>query len=108
MDKNEFAKNLKSCILLFAVVVVLSVVYTFFITWGTQLIMPYQANGSLLYMNGTIVGSELIGQNFTSPGYFHGRPSAVGYNASNSGGSNYGPTSATLMNQTKLRVEQFR
>ena len=108
MDNSEIANGLRSCILLFLTVVVLSLVYTFFITWGAQILMPYQAGGSLLYVNGTAVGSELIGQNFTSPGYFHGRPSAVEYNASNSGGSNYGPTSATLMNQTKHRVEQFR
>jgi K+-transporting ATPase ATPase C chain len=108
MDKKEFVRDIRSCIMLFAVVVVLSLVYTFFVTWGVQILMPYQANGSLLYVNGTVVGSALIGQNFTSPGYFNGRPSAVGYDASNSGGSNYGPTSVTLMNQTRRRVEQFR
>jgi len=108
MDKQELVRDLRSCILLFLTVVVLSLVYTFFITWGTQTIMPYQANGSLLYVNGTVVGSELIGQNFSSPGYFHGRPSAVDYNASNSGGSNYGATSAALMDQVKQRVAKVR
>jgi K+-transporting ATPase ATPase C chain len=108
MDKQELVRNLKSCILLFATVVMLSLVYTFFVTWGTQTIMPYQAGGSLIYVNGTVVGSELIGQNFSSPGYFHGRPSAVDYNASNSGGSNYGATSAALMDQVKQRVAKVR
>ena len=108
MDNSEIAKGIRSCISLFATIVVLSLVYTFFITWGTHTLMPYQANGSLLYVNGTVVGSELIGQNFSSPGYFHGRPSAVDYNASNSGGSNYGPTSAALMEQVKKRVENVR
>ena len=70
--------------------------------------MPDKASGSLLYVNGTVVGSELIGQNFTSPGYFHGRPSAVGYAGNNSGASNYGPTSAKLMEQVRQRVEQVR
>ncbi len=108
MDKKQFVKDLRSCITLFAVVVVLSLVYTLFITWGTQTLMPYQANGSLLYVNGTIVGSELIGQNFSSPGYFHSRPSAVDYNASNSGGSNYGATSAALMDQVTQRIAKVR
>lgn len=108
MDKKEFVRDLRSCITLFAVVVVLSLVYTFFITWGSQTLMPYQANGSLLYVNGTVVGSELIGQNFSSPGYFHSRPSAVNYDATGSGGSNYGATSAALMEQVKQRVAKVR
>lgn len=108
MDNREIARGLRSCILLFLTVVVLSLVYTFFITWGAWTFMPYQAGGSLLYVNGTVVGSELIGQNFTSPGYFHGRPSAVDYNASNSGGSNYGATSTALMEQVKQRVAEVR
>lgn len=108
MDKKQFVRDLRSCIMLFAVVVVLSLVYTFFITWGAQTLMPYQANGSLLYVNGTVVGSELIGQNFSSPGYFHGRPSAVNYDATGSGGSNYGATSAALMDQVKQRIAKVR
>jgi len=108
MDNSEIVKGLRSCILLFATVVVLSLVYTFFITWGSQILFPYQAGGSLIYINGTAVGSELIGQNFSSPGYFHSRPSAVDYNASNSGGSNYGATSAALMDQVKQRIAKVR
>ena len=77
MNKEEIAKDLKSCLLLFLTVCILSIFYTLFITWGTQTFLPYQANGSLLYVNGAVVGSELLGQNFSSPGYFHGRPSAV-------------------------------
>jgi K+-transporting ATPase ATPase C chain len=108
MDKNEMARDLRACVLLFIVVCVLSIVYTLFMNWSTQTIMPYQANGSLLYVNGTVVGSELFGQNFSSPGYFHGRPSAVDYNGSNSGGSNLGPTSANLMEQVRQRIEKVR
>lgn len=108
MDNSEIIKNLRSCLLLFVVGIVLTATYTFFILGVTQIVWPYQAHGSLLYVNDTVVGSELIGQSFTSPGYFHGRPSAVDYNASNSGGSNYGATSTKLMDQVKQRVEQVR
>lgn len=108
MDKKEITNGLRSCILLFLTVVVLSLVYTYFITWGAQTFMPYQAGGSLLYVNGTVVGSELIGQNFSSPGYFHSRPSAVNYDATSSGGSNYGATSAKLMDLVKQRVAKVR
>jgi potassium-transporting ATPase KdpC subunit len=59
-------------------------------------------------VDGAVVGSELIGHSFTGPAYFHGRPSAVDYAGDNSGGSNYGPTSAELMKQVNQRIEQVR
>jgi K+-transporting ATPase ATPase C chain len=101
-------KIIKISVLFIVLVCVLQTAYTFFITGVAQLAFPYQANGSLLYVDGKLVGSELIGQEFTSPGYFHGRPSAHDYDAENSGGSNLGPISAKLMEDVKARVEEVR
>jgi K+-transporting ATPase ATPase C chain len=77
----------------------LGFVYPFFITGLAQVIFKHKALGSLVQKDGQVIGSSLIGQPFSGPGYFHSRPSAAGagYDATASGGTNYGPTSKQLL-----------
>lgn len=83
--------------------------YPLVVTGVSKVAFADKANGSLLTdKNGTIIGSELLGQNFSGEGYFHPRPSAVGYNAAGSGGSNLGPTSRKLADQLKERIAVYR
>ena len=86
--------------------VLLGLVYPLVMTGLAQLVMPAQADGSLITVDGSPVGSRLIGQNFTLPKYFHPRPSAAGngYDPSSSGASNLAPTSRTLLEDVQARV----
>jgi potassium-transporting ATPase KdpC subunit len=87
------------------------VIYPLVVTGVAQVLFPYQANGSLIKKGDDVVGSELIGQNFSSPGYFVGRPSAAGkdgYDATSSGGSNLGPTNQKLIDQVKDNAAAVR
>jgi K+-transporting ATPase ATPase C chain len=72
-----------------------------------QLLFPKQANGSVIELNGKIVGSSLVGQNFVSEQYFHGRPSAVNYNVDGMAGSNLAVSNPELQKQIKERTLQF-
>ncbi|EKQ52590.1 MAG: K+-transporting ATPase, C subunit [Methanobacterium sp. Maddingley MBC34] len=103
-------KELKSAILIFvAFTIILGVIYPMVITGISQLTFSEQANGNLIKNeNGTVLGSQLIGQDFSSPAYFHGRPSVIDYNSSTSSGSNLGPTSQKLIDNVTERIQEIK
>jgi K+-transporting ATPase ATPase C chain len=90
-------------------VVLLGIFYPLAMTGIAQALFPRQANGSLVTVNGRVVGSAIIGQLWTKPQYFHGRLSAAGkgYDPTQTGGTNYGPTSKKLIASTKATIAQL-
>ena len=116
--QNILKKYIRPAVVLTLLMTVLTgLIYPGIVTALAQLIFSYQANGSLHYVNGKLVGSDLIGQYWTSPKYFHGRPSATinpttgtpePYAADNSTASNLGPTNANLIKNVQQRVAQLK
>ena len=107
----NITRNLTSAILMTIVTtVILGIAYPLAMTGFAQVMFPDKANGQLIERDGKVVGSRIIGQGFSSPGYFHSRPSAAGtgYDAANSGGSNLGPTNKNLIDAVKTNVEAAR
>jgi K+-transporting ATPase ATPase C chain len=104
-------KNLVTAILMTVVTtVLLGVLFPLIITGLAQVLFPQKANGQLITRNGKVVGSRLIGQAFSSPGYVHSRPSnaGTGYDAANSSGSNLGPTNQALIARVQGDVERLQ
>lgn len=94
-----------------ATTVLLGIIYPLVVTGLAQVIFPKQANGELIVQNGKLVGSHLMGQPFTAPGYFWSRPSAAGsagYDPTASGGSNFGPTNKMLIDRVNASVQQLQ
>lgn len=97
-------------VLILLLALLLGVVYPLAVTGLAQLVFPQQAGGSLLQRDGQVVGSALLGQAFSGPQYFQGRPSGAGssgYDAASSSGSNYGPTSKALMERIAGDAERL-
>lgn len=92
-------------------VIILGLIYPFVMTGLAQALFPDQANGSLVRVHGKVIGSDIIGQLWTKPQYFHGRPSAAGkngYDPTATGGTNFGPTSKKLIDSTRATIAALK
>jgi len=104
-------QNLKIAILMTVVTtVLLGIIYPLVVTGLAQVLFRDKANGQLIVRNGEVVGSRIIGQAFAGPGYLHSRPSAAGngYDAANSGGTNFAPTNHQLIDRVKGEVARLQ
>jgi potassium-transporting ATPase KdpC subunit len=105
-------KNLVTAVLMtIATTILLGIIYPLVVTGLARVSFPYQANGQLIRRDGKTVGSRIIGQPFTGPGYLHSRPSAAGtygYDAANSGGTNLGPTNKVLIERIKQSADSLQ
>ena len=99
---------LQSLSVFFVMTVLTGLIYPLFITLIGQVIFPNQSNGSLIVKDGKVIGSELIGQNFSDSTYFQSRPSAINYNPVPSGASNLGLSSTLLKEQVNTRKLEFK
>jgi K+-transporting ATPase ATPase C chain len=107
----NITRNLAIAVLMTIVTtLLLGIAYPLAMTAVAQVVFPEKANGQLVERGGRVIGSRIIGQPFSSPGYFHGRPSAAGtgYDATASTGTNYGPTNKKLADMVKAAVEAAR
>lgn len=109
--KDNTLKHIGTSVL-FTVVTVIAfgLIYPLLMTGIAQVLFPWQANGEIVYVNGKPVGSAIIGQLWTKPQYFHGRPSAAGkgYDPTSTGGTNFGPTSKKLIDSTKATIAALK
>jgi K+-transporting ATPase ATPase C chain len=102
-------KTIRETVLVFVALTLLTgIAYPLLITVIGQIVFPHKANGSLIERDGQLVGSELIGQIFTDPKYFWGRPSAAGYSSGASSGSNLGPTNPAQFDAVKQRLADLQ
>lgn len=99
-----------ACLFTLVTTVLLGLGYPLAVTALAHFLMPAKASGQLITRDGVLVGSKLLGQSFTGPGYFDSRPSAAGtgYDAANSSGSNLGPTNATLITRVEQSVQAWK
>jgi len=107
----NITRNLIAAVLMTIVTtLILGIAYPLAMTAIAQVMFPDQANGQLVERHGTVVGSRIIGQGFSSPGYFRSRPSAagMGYDAANSAGTQFGPTNKKLVDTVKANVDVAR